>query len=227
MRVSLGEMENIMKFCGKCGAKVSDGVVFCPNCGESIGENGDEAVTQNEFFEADTKTQRQGKIIANALRIIILAAVLIVAFLSVKSLFFKKPYEKIIEKYYDALENQDVDKLYSLFPPQYYESMEKELDYDEEDIRDGFRDKLQSELESAENEYGDDITYKVEEYTDIDKYDNDKLDIMNDSYSEIGMEASQMYEVGVKVKTNGKEGTGVSDENFFIIKVDGKWYMMG
>lgn len=210
-------------FCGKCGSECDEDTVFCPNCGEKVGQELDAPVNAVE-----SSIDQQGKMIGNILRIAIAVVVVVVVVIGVKTIFFSKGYVKVVKKYYKAVENADGKELMSLFPDEYNEYLMDVSDYDdEEEMIEDKDEALEDSWDEAKDSFGEDVafTYEIQKCKELDE---DELKEINEDYKDdfdFEEEVSKGYEVKVRVIMEGEDKKESETQKLNVIKIKGKWYL--
>lgn len=119
-----------------------------------------------------------------------------------------------------ALMDGDVDSLYSIFPNEVIDKKCENLGMN----RSQFELDLVESFEDQKDKYGDYTTsYEI---TNIEDVDGETLSVFQKIYSEdydLNVTEANKVEVKYAVKGNREEETG--DEIFYLIKIDGSWYI--
>ncbi|MCD7949091.1 MAG: zinc ribbon domain-containing protein [Erysipelotrichaceae bacterium] len=144
------------KYCGYCGAPNEDDAKFCGNCSKAL---------EDRVTYTHDKKDSIFDTIKNNLHVIIpvgaVAAVVIVAVVVVRALFFSSGYDSIIKKTMKSMNNYDVSTLVSISSS--YASVLSSYD-----LQEYYDDLIVDYLENFDDSvgYGYTIEYKVvSEYT--------------------------------------------------------------
>ena len=210
-----------MMFCGKCGKKLDDNMVFCPDCGENIKKS-----ASVEPIKLDTSLERQGKIIGNVLRIVVAIVVIVLIIIGVKKLFFRDTYEDLVKKYCNAIEEKNAEKIISLIPNECMEAAVQSGEDKEEIVR-----KLENHLNSmwinAKNKYGDELDFSYD-IIKTKKCDEDRIKKLNMEFKDeydIKGEISECYNLELKIELKGDKGSISKTPDINVIKIDENWYL--
>lgn len=206
-------------FCGHCGAANEDNAIYCGNCGRPL-EN------RVKNYEPDKKNGLLDTI-RNNLHVIVpvgaIAAIVIVAVVVVRALFFSSGYDSLVKKTMNAMNNYDVSTLVSISSS--YTSSISLAGYD---LQEYYDDLVVDYLENFDDDigYGYTIDYKVvSEYTmtseQLATYFNSQSSWLD--YSNISSYFDSMAIVTVQsTATNG----ALSDYQIiqiYLTKESGKW----
>lgn len=206
-------------FCGKCGTKLNNNDVFCPECGSQILEN-TSAFTQNNNKKNTTKRISIPVLIGVALVVLIILNV---------SLTGGGGYKKTLDNYYKAHENNDADLMYSSVIAQYW------IDYTNEGWGNSAYESIKDSIEGNIKEWncGDDIkiTYKIKNEKRATKEQlKDLEDNIYDWYAYYVYERddfyiSDAYVLDIDFTVVGDKGTESFHypDGLLVIKKNGKW----
>ena len=189
---------------------------FCTYCGQN------NSLFPNEKTDASTKT-RSAKIWAIEA---IVAIVVVLAVVWVR----QNSYKRVLDKYFEAYETQDVDLMYSIYA-EYWK------DFYDEGFYDGYAyDRIKEKIDSAKSkweQHGDDIKikYKVEETRRATEEELEELEEeIYDDYAyyvrdKEEFEITDAYVLEISFTVTGDEGSGEYHVNdgLLLIKEDGKW----
>lgn len=208
-------------FCKKCGEKIADNVKFCPKCGEKVERIGAVVRTDlsNATGESDTKKYRYVGIAFVAICVILLC-----------SLMGGKGYEKVLKKYYRAVQYADANLYYSILAPDYIDYMVGSGSWYSSNA--DFKTALENELE----EYGDSFQYdcggqlrfsvKVTEVKHLTTKERTDFAKNLKDYYEFTHNISDLVELDYKLTVSGTTGSVTQNmEGFYAFKMGGKWYM--
>lgn len=207
-------------YCGKCGTEVSNGVVFCPNCGQQI-------YAQTPVGQA-TQQSNKSKRVKIWIPAVLLIAVIVIA--AVVILASKGSYEKTLDHYYEAIETQDAELMRSTLAQYWIDYQVADYDTDAylegdiEDIIDDYRDEF---------ECGDDIeiTYSVTGEKEANDSDLEALkDNIYDWYAyyiydkdEFDRSITDAKVVTVRLKVTGNENMDIFTSKLLLIQENGEW----
>lgn len=213
-------------FCRKCGTEINDTEKFCPKCGTEVvvqQSAPSQGFTMDNCFNGSTvnELQPQKKFPVLAVSVIAGGAVLVIGLIVlVASLVFSKGYEKPISNMMKAIEKQDVKLMLSVFPDEFYEYAEDEMDRDYDDMK----DEMEDLLADMEDEYLGDIKikYEIEDVTDMRNRAIHNIEDLIDGDLEI--KKGKVVELDVDIYVDGKREESETME-FNVIKVGFKWYI--
>lgn len=219
----------MVKFCTSCGTQLSDGETNCSSCGALTGSQV-EQVSQETAAPTATYEIPEGNtgVAANktptttyiGMAVVGVIAIIIIALFA--SLFGGGAYTKPIDRMVKGMMKEDSDKYLSAFPEFVADRMEDSSYQDIDDM-------LEDLMDDMKDEYGKNvkITYKV---TDKEKLDKDDLKdwkkTIKSRYNE-KVDVTKGYELEVEMKIKGKEDSDEEETDFTVLKIDGKWYLMG
>ncbi len=207
------------KYCGYCGAPNEDDAKFCGNCSKALENRVKEYIPDKKDSIFDT--------IKNNLHVIIpvgaVAAVVIVAVVVVRSLFFSSGYDSIVKKTMNSMNNYDVSTLVSISSS--YTSSVSTFGYDLEDYYD---DMVVDYLENFDDSvgYGYTIDYKViSEYTmtseQLISYFNSQSSWLD--YSNLSSVFDSMAIVTVQATATNGALSDYQTIQIYLSKESGKW----
>lgn len=208
-------------FCKKCGEKIADNVKFCPKCGEKIERIGAVVKTDlsNTTEKSDTKKYRYVGIAFVAICAILLC-----------SLMGGKGYEKVLKKYYRAVQNADANIYYSVLAPDYVEYMVGPGSW--YSSKADFKADLENELEDFRDDYqyecGENLKFSVKVTEVKHSTVKEKSDFAKNlkDYYEFTHNISDLVEINYTLTVVGTEGKEMQKrEGFYAFKMGGKWYM--
>lgn len=233
------------KFCGNCGAQLSDDAVVCYNCGVNIAPQPQQAPAQYQqpqYQQAPYQQPQQAyaggptpadnaasaikekagafvnkcKTDKKFLGIILGAVAAVVAIIVVLVLVLGGGYEAAIDNYIDASLG-DYDAYVDCFPEEVFEMMEK---YDVAEDEDDFE-------KQADRMKDYDIDYEIVKEEKVD--DDDLDDIKSFLKKNFDIPKSDVKEaIEAKVKlTVSYDGEDRSDtEKLVVVNIDGDWYVL-
>lgn len=206
-------------YCGKCGTEITDGVTYCPNCGQPI----------NTQTQAGQTVQQSNK--SKVRKILVPTAILvaIIVIVSVVVATGKGSYKKTLDNCYKAIETQDIKLMKSVLA-QYF------LDYqlagrDEDDLEGDIAELIDDDR--SEYECGDNtkITYSILREKDADDSELEELkaDLYNwfayyvydrdDFYRSVT--AAKIVTVRLRVVCD--EDSNIFTSQLILIREKGKW----
>lgn len=206
-------------YCGKCGTEITDGVTYCPNCGQPI----------NTQTQAGQTVQQSNK--SKVRKILVPTAILvaIIVIVSVVVATGKGSYKKTLDNCYKAIETQDIKLMQSVLA-QYF------LDYqlagrDEDDLEGDIAELIDDDR--SEYECGDNtkITYSILREKDADDSELEELkaDLYNwfayyvydrdDFYRSVT--AAKIVTVRLRVVCD--EDSNIFTSQLILIREKGKW----
>lgn len=206
-------------YCGKCGTEITDGVTYCPNCGQPI----------NTQTQAGQTVQQSNK--SKVRKILVPTAILvaIIVIVSVVVATGKGSYKKTLDNCYKAIETQDIKLMKSVLA-QYF------LDYqlagrDEDDLEGDIAELIDDDR--SEYECGDNtkITYSILRENDADDSELEELkaDLYNwfayyvydrdDFYRSVT--AAKIVTVRLRVVCD--EDSNIFTSQLILIREKGKW----
>ena len=206
-------------YCGKCGTEITDGVTYCPNCGQPI----------NTQTQAGQTVQQSNK---SKVRKILVPTAILVAIIVIVSVIVatgKGSYKKTLDNCYKAIETQDIKLMQSVLA-QYF------LDYqlagrDEDDLEGDIAELIDDDR--SEYECGDNtkITYSILREKDADDSELEELkaDLYNwfayyvydrdDFYRSVT--AAKIVTVRLRVVCD--EDSNIFTSQLILIREKGKW----
>lgn len=210
-------------YCGKCGSEVNNGVLFCPNCGEQLTQ---EYVINNS---AAVKPAKKG--VGKFLKIIIPAIVIIALAITAIVLVKNNSYKKVAEKFYKAVETQDINLMKSIIS-QYWIDYQI-ADYDTDEYLDGDIESVFIDVIEA-LDCGDNIEILSCTIINEKKADKDDLKALKDniydwyayyvySEDEFNSSISDACVVTLRIKARGDEDTNMLTTDLLTVKENGKW----
>ncbi len=170
-----------------------------------------QAPVYNNAYDPQPKKKSKAPLIIGLL-VAIVAAVAVLFFVFKSIGIGGKPYESAFKNLCGAINNQDVDKLFKLFPPEMEELMETYMkmgDMDEDEIMDEIFGSMGAEDIK--------VSYKIEGDKRLDKED---LEEYIDYY---GDEVTDGYEVEVTLIAEMDGEKEETEEEMVLIKIDGRW----
>lgn len=217
-------------FCSKCGAQIKDGAAFCQKCGAGLsGENRQNTTATNQqvYSSMPNKNQQTGNHrLIGMIGTAVIALVAIIVIVKVVGIF-NGGYEKVIEKYLKAIQEEDGELLCSIYPPEYIDYLVGPGSFysDEEDLAEDFTEECKDRHE--------DLSGGIEKHPDIEydivseeKLEKEELESLNRSLKndyDFENTVSEAYYVTFEVYIPG--GEKVYTVERYLLKIRGKWYM--
>lgn len=204
-------------YCGKCGTKIENNVLFCPNCGERTG-NIDACINK----QASVKTKKV------ALSLVVVVGVIAIIVL-VTSLISGGGYKKTLDNYYKSYATNNPELMYSSVIAQYW------IDYTNEgwgnSAFESIKDDVEDEIEDWDCGDNIKITYEIQnEKRATKKQLEDLEDNIYDWYAYYVYERDEFsitdaYILDIDFTVKGDEGTESYHypDGLLIIKENGKW----
>lgn len=227
-----------MKYCHNCGTQLTDGDVFCTNCGtktESLvaASANESALTpaspmQNAAtgygFEYSVNSTPKNKntplIVAIAIAAFVIIAVCAVFVFGALSGSHNSP-EKVMEAVEDAYNSQNVDAFCELVCPPHIRRAMIEMNGGDDYIRQQIIDMFEELTDEYGRNYHCDITVLSKSPLDRDEYVS-IFESLNEMYN-INLEEACELTCGLVVRYDGTyEDMGETDITMY--KIDGKWY---
>lgn len=202
-------------FCRKCGEKIEEGNVFCPNCGERT--TGERIEQQMYNVKKEKDNQRRNRIIG----IVGIAIILVIAVLVIvkRVSLFNGGYEKVIENYVRAIQEEDGELLRSLYPSEVVEYTEgSDSTYNKEEMTEICKE-IRKELAGGIENYQD-IEYDIVSAEEIGEAE---LENLNKQIEDYDFTIRQAYYINLKMYIPEKEAC---DDTCCVVKIHGKWYML-
>lgn len=215
--------------CPNCGERYEGSV--CPKCGAPAAAKKAKSDASDKFLtdEQRAKSAQRAKELQkdrNALLVILVIAAAIAVFIFYKNgLFGGGSYKTPIVKYFDAICQRDFNGYIEVMTynmGQDYVSEREELGYSEYE----YLDKLYADLFE---QFGADMTASVE-FLGRKRPDEELLRSFKTAYlSDYGVNISTdaVYNVSVNVTFSGSTAEAVVPLDCFVMRLEGKWYIVG
>jgi uncharacterized membrane protein YvbJ len=224
------------KICDICGYQSAENATECENCGAPFISVQPETIEKPEKVEEKKKKNPLAGIsfpkkfkpeqIAKLLKKYFPAAAIAVAALVliiIIALASGSGPKKALEKYFTAVEKENVNKYISLMT-----EGEKKLYnvIDEDALEIEIEDELKNRMDNLEDKYGKKVKFKIK-VTDKDEMTTKSLNVIRDAYKlsadlaevEIKKGIELEFDIVIKGKDEKVEGEGTA----YVIKEDGKW----
>lgn len=208
-------------YCGKCGAEITNGVAFCPNCGQ-------EFVGEYIVKDSKVKMKKSNKVFKILIPVLLIT---VVAIVSVVLIHNNSGYEKVIEDFYNAVETQDIKLMKSTLAQYWIDYQIADYDTDEY-LNDDIEDIIEDVIDDTD--CGDNIEILSCTITNEKKASKEDLTALKDNiydwyayyvYSEDEFNSSvkDACVVTVRIKVKGNEDTDILTSKMLVIKENGKW----
>lgn len=207
-------------FCKKCGGQIVEGVAFCKHCGTPVN------VERSAMLKPETASKKYRLVGIFAVGIVILIVILATAGIVTK--VNGKGYEKVLQKYVKAIEQEDGELLYSLYAPAYVDwlvgpgSFYSETEY----LISDYQEECKEHHEYLSNgiEKHPPIQYDIESAEKLNAEDLESLNrMLTRDYDFDENSVRQCYLVSCRIYIPGGNHSLTGER--YIMKIRGKWYM--
>ncbi len=238
-------------FCSKCGSQIPEGAAFCPNCGQTVGnqpENGNPSSFGNQqntgayqsggytypgnegYPPTEAYTAGRGRRNKGIIAIIIIAIIAIAALavFLIFNLFSDKEettgyasYEQPVITYLGSLFEGDAEKAAGTISEDCLALTYGES-MDLEMLQSGLEEEV---IEPMQENIGDDFDYSID-ITDVENAPEDDLQETNElfrEYTGTEIEDAKLVRATVTVTADGE--TDEASTSLGVVKIDGKWYL--
>lgn len=207
-------------FCGKCGAKLEEGVTFCPQCGTPTGA----APTAETAGTAPAAKKPNLPVLVGA---VVLVAVIVVSLLFAVGPLGGRSAEKTIDQLFESVLNADTRGLMSLVPDGMVEAAMEESDMDEDEYEeqlDDMDEQLESSLSMMEALAGEDWTM-THEIVSTENITGEDLADLKDDYEEYNVKISAAKKLKLHITLLDSEGEEVDDSSteMYVVKCGRDW----
>lgn len=205
-------------YCGKCGTKLPEGAVFCPNCGN-----------QARAAAARTASHRPAgyKNEAARHRVIGVIAVLLAASVLCSLCFFLfagRSYEAPIKGFFDAFMEADGDAFLDLMPPGRVDYLCRAGGKTKKEVAAEMSETVSEALVWIKGLYKDcTIEYEIVDVVEYSESQLDRLKREGEAY-DVNIKDGLDVEVEYYLCSDGMRISGEST-TFTMAKVRGKWYI--
>lgn len=217
------------KFCGNCGSSMEDNARVCGNCGTPCVSDGANGVAVNPSISGVTTMSDEQKKKITTIAVIAGAgvAVVIVLIIAINIISSFTGYKGTLNKYFNAVEDYDVEQLMEITSDALYSSDY----YDEDETQDYKEERLdyfaENSLDTIENKVGDNVklSYEIKDtsvYSER-KFDNfiEDLEVYSDYDTS---DITKVMEVSLTVKAKGSDGKkNYYPSDYILVKENGKW----
>lgn len=214
---------DMAKFCGNCGTKLEDNAAFCPQCGNKTNteaQASSTAVRTQGFQGGATAVMTRKAANKKPLTIGLIAAAVIIVIIIIASLGGGGGYKGLIKKYFNAIQDSNVNKMLECMPPE---------------IREEFNDSYAKNELKSYLKMIDLHKYKI---TDTERLNKDEIKDLERSYRYYGdIDISEAYRLEIRFTYSiDYSGLGSEFSSFsvdeeemeleqIVIKSKGKWYV--
>lgn len=213
------------KFCNACGAQLDDNTTFCNNCGAKL-----EAAPQTTTGAQAPAKASKGlpKLDKNLLKIVIPAAVAVIALIIVISIIVGNAYKKPIKKVVEGVNEQDDEILCDALPDFLIKKYDKADKNYGKNVREKIKNKIKSWEENETYDIGDDpeVSYEI---LDKIEYTEEELESIKSqikaSYDK-KVDVTKGYSVALIITIEGEDGEYSYPEEVSVYKIDGKWSVL-
>lgn len=205
------------RFCGNCGAQLSDGAKVCGQCGTPVEDDAKSLTVKIIDPEKKKKNKRVLKLV------IAVVAVIAIAAIAITVIFNFTGYNGLLRKVMNAYKEYDIDTLVSLSSDLYY--------YAEEDyVEDYFKNSVGMTLDSFEASVGHNykFLYKANEvYTLSDRKMSEMLDNIENSYPDFDVTSIEKVVVAnLTITAQQDSATSSLDVDVILSKENGEWKVL-
>lgn len=205
-------------FCPKCGKELEEGMRFCSQCGRNIVEGND-----NKYKDTSSNESKKHRRVGIA--VVAIGVIVVLLLLNGGN----KP-EKIVKKYYKAIQNIDVNLYYSILAEDYKKYMVGAGSWysTEKEFKEDLKDSLEEWKKGYENICGKNVRLSVK-VTDVKHFSKQEVQNFSDTLAqdyEFKSKVSDVVELSYTMTFRGNEGNHTEKYNgLYVIKIRGKWYL--
>ena len=192
-------------FCNKCGESLSEGVMFCPNCGNQVG------TPKVEELKQETGVRKVDNTKKNIFNVIVVFLAVVALFLMVKQFngVYSSP-EASVKNFMKGLANGDSDKVLKSLPEEMLDDMSAS-------------DKRMFKAIVVEfEEYFKDLRFEV---VDTEELEDDDLEDIQYEYENY-FKVKKAYNVEVEITAEVYEEEYSSTLDFEVVKIGSKYYVV-
>ncbi len=206
-------------FCGKCGAKNTDNVEFCTNCGAKLNKS---TSTRTAAVSLVTQNEKNRKVGMIAVAVIVVLVIILGVVL-----FGGRSYKATVKKFVDATFDADAKAIVDLMPEEVITYALEQEGYESGELND-FIDEgdeaLQEQLDSLNGYLGEGwkISYNI---TDEEDVKGDDLDDVKDAYEDVDIKVSSAKNVEIVITVSGDETESSNTLDISLIKIGRSWYL--
>lgn len=206
-------------FCGKCGAKNTDNVEFCTNCGAKLNKS---TSTRTAAVSLVTQNEKNRKVGMIAVAVIVVLVIILGVVL-----FGGRSYKATVKKFVDATFDADAKAIVDLMPEEIITYALEQEGYESGELND-FIDEgdeaLQEQLDSLNGYLGEGwkISYNI---TDEEDVKGEDLDDVKDAYEDVDIKVSSAKNVEIVITVSGDETESSNTLDISLIKIGRSWYL--
>lgn len=200
-------------FCGKCGKEISDGSAFCKYCGTVVG-NRDNKNNKNKTIGIVTT--------------IVIAVIAVGIVTTIYGKVFGTGYKHVIKQYLKAIQNEDAELLYELYPDYCNKYMLNSWDSDRDDYNEFLEEKLSSDRAYFEQKLGEkfSLDYEINEAKKLTSKElENKQDMLREEYDCKDLKLQEAYYVDYKIIAKSGDKSKWRGMKQSFVKIDSKWYV--
>ena len=235
-------------FCGKCGAKIEEGVRFCGSCGEIVDSGpasqanqfyGGPAPQSNQYYsghggptpQAQSNQYYKGSpspLKLNNKMIGIIACAMVAVIVVVAIAGAGGGYKSVVSKYFKAIETTNENTYYSLLQNEYIRYMTVDSWYkNTNEFKKDIKKELEEELDSFKSSYGANIKFS-HRIVNATKFTREELQeaeaYLVNSYGFKRGQLKDAYKLKIDLTVKGSRGSGEYEiTNFIVVKIGNKW----
>ena len=195
-------------FCDKCGKNNPDGMAFCEECGNPLGET------------ATEESSKSVKLIASVVAIVVALGILVAGVVNLVGCIQTGASGKPIKEFYKAYNKDNYTELLNQMPKEFKDRVKEN--------KDAVKNMYKESKKEMKKEYGSNykVSYSIIDYID---YTDDEVKEKEKSINsmlgedEVDVEDARQYMIKIKEKGSKKKSEYYSTVN--VLKIDGKWYM--
>lgn len=214
------------KFCGNCGAQMSDDVRVCGNCGTpfaGVANHPNQSVIPGIDYEDPEKKAKRRKFVKMGLLAVVLIVVASVAYNTITSY---TGYNGVVREIMKAYEEYDIDALVEMGSDVYF------LEENENFAEEYFSSQVAYDLDYFELEVGHDfeLSYEIKDaYTLSERKTEELLEELEYTYEDFDrsfIEEVVVIQVAVKAKESSSSRFVTVDRGFYLTSENGEWRLL-
>lgn len=204
-------------YCGKCGAKNTDGAMYCANCGEKLNNR---YTVQQGTFETEISDNNKSRKVG----IIVIAAAAVLCFVIISSIFGGRSYKSTVKKYINAQFKGDAKTIVKLIPNKIMDYTLEETGYKKGELIDEMEEEIQEQIDYLDEYLGDKwkISYEIVETEDIKGEDFRDL---REDYEDLDIKISAAKEVEVEFTLKADDTEFSNYIYVSLVKIGRSWYL--
>lgn len=214
-------------FCGKCGAKCEDDVLFCETCGARLKDQriaqDEELVQELPIFEISSPSARARN---RRVGILAVAAAVLVLLIALFALFGGRSYKKTVEECMDAIFEADAAAIVALFPDDVIDYALEEAGYSEDEMHEMLEElstTLQDQRAMLDYYLGKNWSVSYEVGADEDLSPEEIVGLIESYEGLIEIKDAKLVTVELTYQFSGTENNSTME--IPIIKVGRSWYI--